>query len=87
LFLIQQIKRVLDSNLIDINHFFDDILKQNDSIITSQDDLMKIKEQIKTRALRSYLIFVKLREKEYKNFGMHFEFEWYVDKKQQNFIE
>ena len=86
-FLIEQIERVLDSNLKDVNNYFDN-LKQNDEIhqiISSRDDDLMNKEEIKRRALKSYIICVK--KKKYSNFGLHCEFQWYLDNKQISFIE
>ena len=105
-FLIEQIDRVCESNLKDVNEFFQNFHKHpvildenetqskkrklNDVFTTEFNDIdyhneSKLKEEIKRRALKSYLICINHRK--YSKCGLHLEFEWYVDKNQINFIK
>ena len=104
-FLVEQIDRICNSNLNDINQHFGDNLKNNQNedgddpslnkkrkndesevqLDGSQDfDEISMKEDIKKKALKSYLIYF---EKDPKYIGMHFEFDWYIDKYQLELIK
>jgi hypothetical protein len=84
-YLIEQVKRVFDSNLNDINHFFDNLNQNDQNFFTMNiNDQRFMKEEIKKRALKSYLICVN--HNNYETFGLHLEFEWYIDENQSNFI-
>ena len=105
-FLINQIDRVFESNLNDVNDFFQNFYKHpvildenetqskkrklNDVFTTEFNDIdyhneTKLKEEIKRKALKSYLICINHRE--YSKIGLHLEFEWYIDRNQINFIK
>jgi hypothetical protein len=81
IFLIEQIDRVFNSNLNDLNQIF-----QNQNIVPINDDQSMInKEEIKKRAFKNYLVCIE--NEYYPRFGIHFEFEWYIDENQLNFIK
>ena len=92
-YLSEQILKVLDSNLKDIDNFFYN-LKPNDEILTSQDCSYFIKERIMRKALKSYLILItngkgfktKYNQTKYENFGLFLEFQWYIDKNRNQLI-
>ena len=100
LFLIDQIDRVCDSNLNDINEFFSSKIilimtssnqyKEIDRPAIKKrklnnDDESKMKEDIKSMALKRYLI--RIQHDKYPIFGLHLEFQWYIDSNQLNFIK
>jgi hypothetical protein len=80
-YLIQQIDRVCDSNLIDINSYIQNEHHQTKLFV----DAPNQKENIKREALKSYLI--RIDHEDYETFGLYLEFDWYVNKKQADFIE
>ncbi len=95
IYLIEQIERVLKSNLNDINHYFDSKYNNDldlDTLInvdyhdesTTICTVKQVKEFIKKNALKSYLICIKY--KGYEKFGLHLEFEWYIDQNQLKYI-
>jgi hypothetical protein len=80
-YLVEQIDRVLNSNLNDISHFFENWNYHSLEINFFEN----FHEEIKKKALKSYIISIK-----YKNhdlFGLYLEFEWYIDQNQLNFIK
>ncbi len=73
-----QINKILESNLNDINNYF---VKFNQISMTN-DDENQLKEDIKKEALKSYLICVIHNESK-----TYFEFKYYIDQNEQIFIE
>ena len=61
-------------------------LKFDNGKINDDNELRNVKEEIKKRALKSYLICLEI-ENYYSKFGLHLEFEWYIDQNQLNFIK
>ena len=83
-FLSEQIDKVCDSNLNDINEYFDDfnsfeVLTDNNKVSESS-----IKEEIKKKALKSYLVCIE--SDDYPDFDLYLQFEWYIDKKQFDYL-
>ena len=66
-----------------INNYFDNL--DQDSYLNQYDEL---KEDLKRDALKSYLIMICLNnQSDNERWGLLLEFEWYIDKKEQKFIE
>ena len=90
IFLVDQVKRVEDSNLNDINVFFDSLMQNNEMIkmVTTKKNDLANKEEIKKMALKSYLILPNYVwfGTQYDNFGLHIEFDWYINEDQLSFI-
>ena len=96
IYLIKQIDRVCDSNLNDLEQLFEllENNRQSLSLMTSNndnvvDDNNIIKNEIKKRILNSYLIFVNQHRNyvtKYGGGGVLFEFQWFLDQNQQNFM-
>jgi hypothetical protein len=82
-YLVEQIDRVLDSNLNDVNNFFDQC--KEDELVELNTKFENANDEIKRRALKSYIVCIKYKNHEL--FGLHFEFEWYIDQNQLNFIK
>ena len=81
--LIDQINRVSKSNLNDVINYFDNL--DQDNYLNEHDEL---KEDLKRDALKSYLIMIGLNnQSDNERWGLLLEFEWYIDKKEQKFIE
>ncbi len=83
-YLVNQMDRICDSNLSDIEQYFQNIKIEIEKISScvNEDELFKMKEEIKNMALKSYLIWIND-----PRFGLHFEFNWYIDTSQLNFIK
>ena len=85
-YLIEQIDRVCDSNLIDINSYFHHQNEHQAKLIDAPNqNESKIKENIKREALKSYLI--RIDHEDYEMFGLYLEFDWYINEKQADFIK
>ena len=83
IYLVNQIDRVLDSNLKDINEYFDNINQDSELFSSNEKNESEMKKDIKKHALKSYLIRV-----EHKKYGqVYLEFEWYIDENQLNYIQ
>ncbi len=81
-YLNDQINKFLESNLNNINDYFDDF--DQISLVNENVDI-QIKEDIKKDAIKNYLICVK--HSDYQEWGLFLEFEWYIDQNEQIFIE
>lgn len=83
IYLVNQIDRVLDSNLKDINEYFDNINQDSELFSSNEKNESEMKKDIKKHALKSYLIRV-----EHQKYGqVYLEFEWYIDENQLNYIQ
>lgn len=80
-YLIEQIDRILNSNLDDVRNFFEKWDEEKDLEISEFDNAT---EEIKKRALNNYIINIKYKNQEI--LGLYMEFEWYIDENQLNFI-
>lgn len=85
LYLIQQVNRVCDDNLANINQHFDDMNRKQKFLYKDEySDELSIKEEIKKMALKSYIILID--HVEYPRFGLHLEFDWYINQSQIKII-
>ena len=86
-YLVNQIDSHLDKNLNEINEYFNSDLIKN--LNTSN------QEDVKRNVLKSYLIYFDFNESmnylikqlDKYGFGLLFEFEWYLDQNQQNYVK
>ena len=86
-YLVNQIDSHLDKNLNEINEYFNSDLIKN--LNTSN------QEDVKRNVLKSYLIYFDFNESmnylikqlDKYGFGLLFEFEWYLDENQQNYVK
>jgi hypothetical protein len=88
IYLIKQIDRVCDSNLDDLEQLFEtlDNNRQTLSFTADNDNESITKNEIKKRILNNYLIFVNHGNYSTKYGGILFEFQWFLDQNQQNFM-
>ena len=86
-YLVNQIDSHLDKNLNEINEYFNSDLIKN--LNTSN------QEDVKRNVLKSYLIYFDFNESmnylikqlDKYGFGLLFEFEWYLDENEQNYVK
>ena len=86
-YLVNQIDSHLDKNLNEINEYFNSDLIKN--LNTSN------QEDVRRNVLKSYLIYFDFNESmnylikqlDKYGFGLLFEFEWYLDENQQNYVK